>query len=101
MLGDNSTHSMVMIPKCAELVLVQWLKAMDDFDASDGGQMPHDDTLPCLVLTNTRWQECTNGSVFFADFSPELQKLLWWSRDARGWFNKDAVNVVRGLLGDH
>ena len=106
MLGDNSTHSMVIIPKAFEETICEWLDKIDEITSSakDANQHALNGSVTAQTAQDLelRWRTSLGHSRFFADFSPELQKLLWTSRDKDlGTFRADTVNVVRALLGNN
>ena len=88
MLGDNSTHSMIIIPKSSVTGIKQWLtnmKAVCDRSYSSN---------------DMRWRDCVNQALFFADFSPELQMLVWTSRNEHGAVRLETVDAIEAILGD-
>ena len=88
MLGDNSTHSMIIIPKSSVTGIKQWLtdmKAVRDRAYSS---------------KDMRWRDCVNQALFFADFSPELQMLVWTSRDEHGAVRLETIGAIEAILGD-
>ena len=100
MLGDNSTHSMVIIPKSFENKIRAWLDEMDSIALSAEGKTPEDGTVREFLSPAKRWSECVDQLMFFAEFSPELQKLVLTSRDrVYGIVRADTVNAIRGLFG--
>ena len=100
MLGDNSTHTMVMIPKVAEDPVTNWLKDVSSIAACASAPYKANERHH-FSSNKLRFEACISQSSFFGDFSPELRAMLWTSEDKTlGIFQSDAVNVVRALLGN-
>lgn len=88
MLGDDSTHSMNMIPNAFHERVSNWKRHIDSIRALDEGHS-----------SDHKWAKCLAASYFFLEFSPEFQGLLRVSRDANGCFTTEVVDLIMGVHG--
>lgn len=87
MLGDDSTHSMNMIPLLFHQRVSQWKTHIDKI---------RDETEWTPLQ---RWDKCLEMSNLFLEFSPEFLFLLRTYPPADGCFHKDVVDVIMGVHG--
>ena len=74
MLGDDSTHSMNMIPLLFHQRVEKWIERIDRIRALDENMFTFDQ----------KWSRCLDASHLFLEFSPEFLFLLRASRDDNG-----------------
>lgn len=89
MLGDDSTHSMNMIPNAFHERVFHWKRHIDGIRALDEAQFS----------SAQKWAKCLAASYFFLEFSPEFHGLLRGSRDANGCFTTEVVDLIMGVHG--
>ena len=88
MLGDNSTHSMNMIPSRVSGCVDEWANKIDVIREDNG------------LSKRQRWERCGEASQFFRNFSPEFHTLLKKSPSQEdGCFQKDVVQFIVGVNG--
>ena len=89
MLGDDSTHSMNMIPLRFHQRVANWKVRIDGIRALDEN----------MFTPDQKWSKCLDASHLFLEFSPEFLFQLRAYRDDKGCFDEDVVDVIMGVHG--